>query len=86
MTDTPILPLVAEVISASLAQTHAVTGTLIDSLMAQLDDAQARRQAVEYAVERLIGGDYMPTPAAIRRALHPSDEVVARWRDRRLEI
>lgn len=77
----PFSPLIADIISAVMAMTHDTTNRLIDSLTAQLADAHARAAAVEAGVLALIYGDYAPTTAAIERALFPSAELVARYRN-----
>jgi hypothetical protein len=79
-TDPPFFPLVAQVIQANYAMTADVTNRLIESLEAQLAGAHARMDAVEDGVMRLISGNFMPTPNAIRDALHPSAEMIARYR------
>lgn len=78
--EAPFSPLIADIITAQLSMTHAVTEPLIDSLMNQVADANAREDAVRAGVEALLGGRYMPTPDAIRNALYPSTEFVARFR------
>jgi len=78
----PISPLVAELISAQLSMTHDTTNRLIENLQATIADADAHRLAVEYEVERLLDGDFMPTPDAIRRAVFaPCADLVARFRE-----
>jgi hypothetical protein len=74
-------PLVASVISASLKMTHDVTGRLVDSLTEQVAVAHAREAAVEWGVCALLDGPYMPTPAAIVRALYPDADLIERFRD-----
>lgn len=76
MNDGPISPLVAQLIEASLAQTFAATDLVVEGLEADLDNALAELAAIREGVLRLLDGRYMPTPAAIERALYPSAELV----------
>jgi hypothetical protein len=81
MTNPPISPLVADLISASLAITHDTTNRLIESLQSTIADAVAHRRAVEAGVSALLGGDHMPNPAAIERAVFtPDPRLVAHYR------
>jgi hypothetical protein len=77
----PFTPLVAQILEAQVATTHAVTTGLIDTLMRQVADATARRAAVEGEIAALLNGRYMPTPRAILDALYPDDETIARYAD-----
>lgn len=77
----PISPLVADLITASLSVTHQTTDRLVDSLTAQLADREAELAAIRWSVGELLAGDYMPMPWAIQRALHPSAELVDRFRE-----
>jgi hypothetical protein len=77
----PFSPLVAQIITAQHQMARDTSSRLIDSLTAQLADAHARAAAVEAGVMSLIYGDYAPTTAAIERALFPSAELVARYRN-----
>lgn len=79
----PFTPLVADILAANAAQTASVTNSLIESLEAQLAYEQARRAAVLDGVMVLVGGKYMPTPAAIENALFPSDAVIDKYREPR---
>lgn len=76
----PFSPLVAQIITAQHQMYRDTSSRLIDSLTAQLADAHAHADAVTDGIERLLAGDFMPTPAALRRALYPSAEVVAQYR------
>lgn len=80
-TDTPISPLVAELLSASLSITHDTTNRLIDSLTTQLADAHAELGTIRHDVTRLADGNYMPTPAAIGRALWPAARRIQMFRE-----
>jgi hypothetical protein len=76
----PISPLVANLITASLAASHATTDTLIDGLTEQRDKAEATVDAIRARVGELLDGPYAPSASAIERALWPSPEVVDRFR------
>lgn len=76
----PISPLVADLMSASLAQTHAVTNSVIDNLTERAELAEATLTAIMVGVDELLDGDYMPTSDAIRRAMLPSRATVDRFR------
>jgi endonuclease III len=77
----PFSPLVAEVISASMAHTHAVTNALIESLTERAETAEAELDAIRSQVHQLLSGEYMPTPNAIQRALYPDEATVAAFRE-----
>lgn len=78
--DPPFTPLVADLISSMVAQTHDTTNQLLDSLTEQVTDSQARVDAIRAGVADLLDGPYMPTPDAILRALYPSDVMCERFR------
>ncbi len=78
--ESPISPLVADLITASLSMTHDTTTRLIDSLTEQLDTAHARADAVESGILALLTGPYAPSTTAIERALYPSDNIVDLFR------
>lgn len=73
---TPISPLVAELMTASLTMSHNTTNTYIDIIESQLKATRAELDAVRAGVNDLISGPWMPTPAAIRSALYPSEGAV----------
>lgn len=77
----PFSPLVAQILTAQAQFSSQVSGNLIDSLMAQVADLNAELDAVRSRVMGLICGDFMPTPMAIQKALYPSKETVARFRE-----
>jgi hypothetical protein len=74
----PVLidPLVARLMEASLAQTHAVTNSVIDDLTYRAKRAETELQLVRDTVSALLDGPWMPMPDAIRRALWPGREAV----------
>jgi len=84
-TESPISPLVADLISASLAQTHSVTNSLIDSLTEQAASSRAEVDAIRTRITALLSGPYQPSPAAIEAALWPTDEFVEHFRTDRGE-
>lgn len=82
--DTVVIPqLVADLMGASAADAQQVANRLIENLRAALDDREAELAAIRWGTERLIYGDYMPTTNALAKALHPSPEVIARFRRKR---
>ena len=72
--------LVIQLMQASQAQTAGITTSLIESLTEQLADSQAKVDAIRTRIQLLLEEQYMPTPDAIRRALWPSAEVRAAFR------
>lgn len=80
MTDSPISPLIADLIGANMDALNWTTNTLLDSLSADLAKSQATVDAIRDGVIELLSGDYMPTPDAIQRALFPSAAMVDRFR------
>ncbi len=72
----PISPLVADLIEANLAASHATTNSLIDGLTDQAAKAEATVAAIRHGVTGLLSGPYMPTPDAIRRVLYPPSDLV----------
>ncbi len=78
--DQPFTPLVAGIVSSMFEQSRVTTATLIDSLTAQLADRDAELAAIRERINALLGGDYMPTPAAILDALYPTQALIAHYR------
>jgi hypothetical protein len=76
----PISPLMADLIGANMDALNRTTNTLIDSLSVDLAKSHATVDAIRDGVIELLSGDYMPTPAAIERALYPSAAMVDRFR------
>ena len=56
---------------------------LIDSANTRADRAETTLAWVREGIGRLLDGDYMPTSAAIERALYPSWEFIERLRAER---
>lgn len=79
-TQQPFSPFVAQILTAQHQMYRDTSSRLIDALEAQLAEAHAHADAVTDGIERLLDSDFMPTPAAVRRALYPTDEVVALYR------
>jgi len=73
--------LVASVMTAQYRATTEVMNSLIDLLTHELAGARARERAVEAGIRRLFSGRHMPTESAILRALDPSPEFVALFRE-----
>jgi hypothetical protein len=82
MTDQPISPLVADLMTASLRQTQQVTSQVIDNLTERAEVAEATLNAVVESITDLLTGPWMPTPDALLSALYPSSELVAVYRKR----
>lgn len=74
--DTPVMiePLVGNILSAMMADTHHVTNTLIDSLTKQRDELQATLDIIRLDITSLLDQPYMPNPYHIERALYPSQQ------------
>lgn len=77
--DQAISPLVADIMTAMMSQTHDVTNNIIESLTARADHSEAEIDAIRAGIQTLLDGPYMPTPDAILRALYPSAEMVDRF-------
>lgn len=73
---TLIDPLVARILEANSRGLAHTTNTLIDNLTHQAETAEATIRAIREEVELLLSGSYMPTPAAILKALWPSEEFI----------
>lgn len=73
-------PLILKIVQQNLANFQASANQQIESLQARLADREAELAAIRTDVQRLIWGDYMPTPAALDRALQPSKERIAQFR------
>lgn len=81
MTDAPLIdPLVAQILEANSRGLARTTNMLIDSLTAQLDEAQATNKAIREGIDALFAGPYMPTPAMVLSALWPPEEAIDRYR------
>lgn len=70
---TLIDPLVADIITASLASTHAATTAVIDNLTAENEKLRATIDLMRYGIESALDGYYMPMPSVLLRMLRPSD-------------
>lgn len=81
MPDQPISPLVADLITASLTQTHQMTNRVIDNLTEERDEARAELEAVRRRIEELMSGRYMPMPHQVIDALYPFPQLIAEVRD-----
>lgn len=81
---TPVSPLVADLVTASLAMTHDTTDALITSLTADADHAWATVDAIRDAVSELTyGSGRMPPGVAVHAALHPSEGTIAAYKAQR---
>lgn len=74
-------PLMAAIFTRMFAESAATTNALIDSLQHRADEAEAELYAIRTGVERLLAGDYMPNPDAIRRAVFcPDKELINEYK------
>lgn len=73
--------LLADVIGASLRQTHQATNAVIDNLTRDLERTRARLEIVRERVQSLLDGPYIPNPDRIREALWVTDPDVDRYLD-----
>lgn len=80
-TNAPISPLVADLVTSMLTATQHTTNLVIDNLNRDLATEKARLAAIHCAVLDLLDGPWMPMPDAIRRALYPSAEMIATYRE-----
>lgn len=73
--------LIIRIMQANAEQSASVTNRLVDSLTEQVADSRAEVDAIRAHILGLLSGPYMPTPEAIERALYPSSEVRAAYRE-----
>lgn len=71
--------LFAACIEANVLNAGNATNRLIESLTAQLAEANATLDAIRDRVEGMFQGETMPTPAAVIRRLYPPPAVVERY-------
>jgi hypothetical protein len=76
----PFTPLLADMLSAMIADGHATANALIAALTVRAEQAEAELEAVRDGVLGLLAGPWMPMPAAIEQALLPSAEAIAQFR------
>jgi len=79
----PPSDLLAMLVQANYNAYAANSQALIDSLMGQVADLQAKLDAIRDGVGAALDGPYMPVPARLLSLLWPSDETVARYRQER---
>jgi len=80
----PFSPLVADVLTSMFTQTAGITNTLLDSYQATIDDLEAERYAVQYGIDQLLAGPWMPTPDAIRDAVfYPRQDLIDEYKARK---
>ncbi len=78
--------LIAQIVSTNVSNLAAVTNSIEEGLTDRTQDAEATLAAIRTGITRLIDGDYAPTTAALERALWPSMDVVAVYRERLKEL
>ena len=86
MTEKPptlIDPLVAQLMTASMAETAAVTNMVAEDLQRRVRDREAELDLVRIRIENLLAAPYMPTETVLRNALYPSRDEVGQQVDRR---
>jgi len=79
--DVPISPLMADLMTSMLTATQHTTNLVLDNLNTDLATERARVDAIRAGVLDLMDGPWMPMPDAIRRALYPSAEMIAAYRE-----
>lgn len=72
--------LVIALIQQSARDTAHTTNALLNGYREDALTARATLAAVRDQVSMLLHGDYMPTPVALLRALHPSAAIVNSYR------
>jgi hypothetical protein len=80
-TTKPAGDLLTQLVQANYNAYASTTKTLIDSLIGQVADLNAKLAAIRDGVTLAFDGPYMPTPARVTALLWPSDEVVDRYRE-----
>lgn len=73
-------PLMVQILDQMNRDSAFTTNALLDSLMHQLETADATLEAIRDQMDLLMSGDVMPTSSAIMRRLWPSDKLVDRYR------
>lgn len=82
MSDQPISPLVAELVSHNVASLARTTNALIDSLTSNLADREAELAAIRHGVSALFDGPFQPSQAAVMAAvLTPNYDLIAYYRE-----
>ena len=74
--DITMSPLVAAIFTQMAADSEFTTNTLLGAYRSEIADLRATLTAVRAGITCLLDGDYMPTSAALERALWPSSAVV----------
>jgi hypothetical protein len=72
--------LIANLLSASLEQTHNVTNRVIENLESEVIYQKALVKVIRHRIESLLNGNYMPTPNAIIDALYPGEYVIDKFK------
>lgn len=71
-----IHPLVAEIVSANVANLAAMTDSVIADITYRAERAEAKLDLIRSAILRLTDGDWAPSTHALERALYPDDGLV----------
>lgn len=74
--DKGTMELFAALIQQNAKDLNFTTDALLFGYKNSAEMAQATVDAIRYGINRLLSSDYMPTTAAIKRALYPSEELV----------
>lgn len=79
----PFSPLVGAVLTQMFSDSRATTNALIDNYKAQLLAREAELYAIRTGLEELFDHPWMPSPDAIRQAVHaPSSALRAEYLER----
>lgn len=73
------LELMATLMETSQKQTQHLTNEIMMGYRDDYHRAQATLECVRSRVTHLFAGDFMPTPTAVIRALHPSEDDIKEW-------
>jgi hypothetical protein len=71
----------AKLYEQSARDVQWTTNQIIEGLTDRAERAEATLEAVRFVVGSLMAGDFMPTSAAVIRALYPSEAMVKRLTD-----
>lgn len=73
--------LMGRLLEHSLGETQHITNQLMEAYQDERDEARATIQAIRSNVNNLLDGPYHPSTQAILRALWPSNQEIADWRE-----
>ncbi len=79
MTNAPLTPLVAAVLTKMMDDTAQTTNRVIDNLQGELNIARATIDAMRNEIIRLMNQEFLPHPRSVINALYPSQETVEEY-------